>query len=62
MMGCMVCLRRETLFTRIRAVAGSLCCFLLCQRCLRQDDQTILSRVRERQAETNRLRGMVVTA
>lgn len=56
----MVCLARETLFTRLRTVAGELACFLLCQRCLRRDDGTILSRVRERQAEADRLR--MVTA
>ena len=62
MTSCMICLRRETLFTRIREVAGRLCCFLLCQRCVRQSDAVILDRVRERQAEYDRLHGMVVTA
>lgn len=56
MKSCMVCLARETLFTRLRTVAGELACFLLCQRCLRRDDQTILSRVRERQEEIDQLR------
>ena len=32
---CLICLQRRPLFTRLREVAGQLCCVLLCQRCLR---------------------------
>ena len=57
---CLICLQRRPLFTRLREVAGQLCCVLLCQRCRAQDDRTILDRVRTRQAETDRRRGAMV--